>query len=1011
MHRTPNSQLSPGAEASGSTDVSAGHEWRRGRFPNLMERRIERILLVSCPYDAFILEEDGLLSELIFSEYTTLGLTHAPHVQRVSTAGDALVAIGEERFDLVITMLRVGEMDVSQFTETVHDIRPELPVVLLIANELELNRLGDRRWELGVDGIYVWQGDAKLFLAIIKEFEDRWNSAYDTQAGGVGVIILIEDSVRYRSSLLPTLYSELVQQTRRVMQEGLNQMQRMLRLRARPKLLVAETYEQGVAIYEKYRDYLFGIITDVRFPRDGSNDPEAGAAFVELARQQQPDIPALLQSSDPSNHALAERVHASFLYKRSTTLLQDIREFMLDNFGFGDFVFRGPDGEEVGRADDLVTMKRLLREVPVESILYHAQRNHFSNWLRARTEFVLARRLRPRRVSEFSDLESMRNYLVESFEEALRYNRSGVVEDFKQQRFDSTVRFARIGGGSLGGKARGLAFFDALLARAGMAHSWENVRIHVPRSVVVGTDVFDEYLEHNGLRRSVLHNASDDWIREAFLESRLPDHVRADLSAYLAEVRYPIAVRSSSMLEDSQYHPFAGVYDTHMIANNAADEDTRLDQLAKAIKLVFASMFFTGARRYLRSTPHRIEEQKMAVILQELVGSRHEDVFYPDFAGVVRSYNFYPFGHMQPEDGIASVALGLGHLVVEGGEALQFCPAHPQVLPQLGAPKQFMDQSQRSFYAIDLRTAEAVSRTGFRSAIVKRDLDDAERHGTLDLLGSVWSMENEALYDGINRAGPRAVTFAHILKNEAFPLAEILQDVLRLGREGMGGPVEIEFAVNLQTKPREFAVLQMRPYGAGDQYQPVDIDEVPRAVQFCATDQALGHGAMNTLRDVVYVRPETFDAAQTPAIAEEIAGLNERLRDEARPYILIGPGRWGSSNPWLGIPVTWAQISGARLIVEAGLDHFVVDPSQGSHFFHNLISVGTAYLTVNPRSPQAFIEWEWLAAQPAESETEFVRHVALPEPVEARIDGRASRAVILKRVSTPAEHAAWDTDA
>ena len=973
----------------------SGHEWRLGRFPNLMDRRVEEILLVSSAYDSFILEEDGLLSELIFSEFADLGLTHAPRVTRVNNGEEALDALARKQFDLMITMLRLGDMDIFEFTRTVRRNAPYLPVVLLISNELELGRLGERRGEMNVSGMYVWHGDAKLFLAIIKLIEDRWNADYDTKVGGVGVIILVEDSVRYRSVLLPLMYGELVKQTRSVMLEGINRMQKLLRTRARPKILAAESYEEAVALYERYRDYIFGLITDVSFVRGGKMDPSAGVALVRHVKNDNPDVPVLMQSSDPQNRLLAEQVKAGFLHKRSSTLLQDLRAFMLDNFGFGDFVFRLPDGREAARAADLRSMLRVLPTVPGESLMYHAQRNHFSNWLRARTEFALARALRPRKASEFADAEALRRFLIESFNQAIVQARRGVVEDFSRERFDPDASFARIGGGSLGGKARGLAFCDALLERHELTHAWQGIRVYVPRSAVIGTDVFDRFLDENQLRITALYNASDEWIRQVFLKAELPAGVVGDLRAYLQRVRLPIAVRSSSLLEDSQYYPFAGVYDTYMLPNNHPDERVRLLQLCDAVKLVYASSFYAAARRYLEATPHRIEEEKMAVVLQRIVGAPHEPYFYPNFAGVARSYNFYPFGHMKPEDGVAVVGLGLGRLVVQGGEALRFCPAHPLVLPQLAEPEAYLDQSQRGFYAIDLnRSDDALDPAA--SAVVRLDLDLAERHGTLAPVGSVWSPEDLALYDGIHRRGPRLVTFAHVLKSGVFPLADILKRVLELGRQGVGGPVELEFAVNLESEPKRFAILQLRPYGAGREAEPVELDIRQRDELVCYSTQAMGNGLIRGLYDVVYVKPDTFDAARTRQIAQEIGRFNDALRAENRPYLLIGLGRWGSTNPWLGIPVNWPQIAGARVIVETSLENFVVDPSQGSHFFHNLTSAGTAYLTVNPRADGNFVDWQWLAAQPAAGESELVRHVRLPMPIEARIDGRCSRAAVFK---------------
>jgi len=978
-----------------------GMDWRLERFPNLMPHRVEEILLVSTAYDSFILEEDGLLTELIFSEYIDLGLTHAPRVTRVSTGEEALAAIRDGNFGLVITMLRLGNMDLAKFGRAVRELDPELPVVLLIANDIELARFADVRRHADVDSVYVWHGDAKIFLAIIKVIEDRWNVEHDVRRGGVGTIILIEDSVRFRSSLLPIMYTELVRQTRTVMAEGINRRHRQLRMRARPKILVAETYEQGVELYEKYGRSLFGVISDVSFLRGGRVDSQAGLEFIRQVKADNPDIPALLQSSDPANRVLAEQIGACFLHKRSTTLLLDVREFMLSNFGFGDFVFRLPDNREVGRAKDLRAIVRLLREVPVESLEFHARRNHFSNWLRARTEFALARRLRPRRVSEFADLEDLRRYLVAAFEEAIRHNRRGVIEDFDRARFDASFRFSRIGGGSLGGKARGLAFVDALLARSKADFGYDGVQVYVPQTVVIGTDVFDEFLERNHILAQALQTDNDEWVNRACETAKLPQRVLPELRAYLATVRGPVAVRSSSLLEDSQFHPFAGIYRTLMLRNNDADDDVRLEHLCEAIKLVYASTFSERARGYLAATPHRIEEEKMAVVLQPIVGRKRDGHFYPSFAGTARSYNFYPFGGMKPEEGVASVALGLGLTVVEGGDALHFCPARPHILPQLGNVREFLKHSQRGFYAVELGDCGCGPPAGPES-VVRLDLNVAERHGVLAALGSTWSPENEALYDGIYRQGVRLVTFAHVLKADVFPLASILQKLLEVGRQGLGGPVEIEFAVNLDGTPKEFAVLQMRPAAGAGRLDAVEIGDPPRESVLCASPQALGNGVIDALEDVIYVKPEAFDAGQTGLIAQELGALNEDLRTEDRGCLLIGPGRWGTADRWLGIPVNWAQISAAQVIVETTLDNFLVDPSQGSHFFQNLTSFGVGYLAVNPAADQGFIDWGWLGQQPVVHETEFVRHVRLKAPLQVRIDGRSSRAVILKRAARAA---------
>ena len=599
--------------------------------------------------------------------------------------------------------------------------------------------------------------------------------------------------------------------------------------------------------------------------------------------------------------------------------------------------------------------------------------------------------------SEFDDLETLRQYLIRVCDEAMRRNRRGVIEDFSRQRFDVGSHFTRIGGGSLGGKARGLAFVDALLARHKLHEAFEGVDIFVPRSVVIGTDVFGTFMQDNQLWPLVEQEIPDQQVREAFLRAELPARVTKDLWTFLHVIRTPIAVRSSSLLEDSQYHPFAGVYSTFMIPNNHSDSRQRLNQLSTAIKRVYASAYYGDARRYMGNTPHRIEEQRMAVILEPVVGRQRGRFFYPSFAGTARSYNYYPFGHMQPDDGIASVALGLGSIVVDGGPALRFCPEHPQVLPQMSDSDEFINRSQRSFYAIDTTASNIdLASPEYRSA-VELDLEVAEEHGTLAPIGSTWSLENETFYDGIYRPGVRVVTFAHVLKSEIFPLAPILRRLLKIGKSGMNAPVDIEFAANLDVEPKELAVLQIRPCIAGRAGDQVATTGLRREELLCESPRVMGNGLIGDVRDVIYVNPDDFDPAKTESIARQIGVLNTGLAAAGDSCMLIGPGRWGTSDRWLGIPVNWSQISTVRIMVETCLEDFIVDPSQGSHFFHNLISLGIAYLAVNQRAGEGFIDWDWLRAQPVANSTEHVRHVRLSHPLEARIDGRTSRASVLKR--------------
>ncbi|MDX2198548.1 MAG: PEP/pyruvate-binding domain-containing protein [Phycisphaerae bacterium] len=994
------STIEPAGKATSHAEggaLSNATDSRHGRLPLLMPRRVSEILLVSSRYDSYIIEEDGLLSEMIYSEYADLGLTNAPNLTRVSTGFEALQMLAMRKFDIVITMLRLGDMDVASFSRTVREMCPDVRVILLVSGEWDLARIAETRHQLkDVEDIYIWHGDTRLFLAIIKNVEDEWNAEHDTRVGDVGVIIVVEDSVRFRSSLLPIIYTQLVIQTRAVMREGLNRIQKLMRLRARTKILTAETFENGLELFNRYRPYVVSVISDIEFPHHGRLDPQAGIELIREVKRHNPDTPCLLQSSELENRRMAEMVGANFLHKHSLTLLEDVRKFMVENCGFGDFVFRMPDGPELARASDLRDMARLLSEVPIESVEYHARRNHFSNWLLARTEFGIARMLRPRKVSEFTDdLERLRRYLVDAIEEALQQSRRGVVEEFSRQRFDSGCRFARLGGGSLGGKARGLAFFDTQIALEQLEEEFENVRIVIPRTVVIGTEVFDQFLDENYLRALALKTDNDDWIRWAFETAKFPERAVEDLKAYLDIVRTPIAVRSSSLLEDSQHHPFAGVYSTHMIPNNQRGAAERLDTLITAIKLVYASTYFHSARQALSTTPHRIEEEKMGVILQPVVGTRHHPYFYPSFAGVALSYNYYPFGHMRPEDGIAYVSLGLGHQVVDGGRALRFCPAYPNVIPELSETQQFLGSSQREFFAIDLERGES-SVKGF--PLTPLGLDVAEQHGTLAPVGSVWSPEDRALYDGIYRAGVRAVTFAHVLKNEVFPLAKVLRRVLDVARTGMNAPVELEFAVNLESNPKQFAVLQVRPCVRDMTAATVDLGDFDKGDLLCFSKHAMGNGIFRGITDVVYVKPETFNTTTTVDIASSVGEINDVLSREKRPYLLIGPGRWGTSNRWLGVPVKWSQISAARLIVETSLGDFCPELSQGSHFFHNLTAFGVGYLMIGA-GDGGHIDWEWLSQQPATTETRYVRHVRLAEPIQARLDGRTSHGAVLKSES------------
>jgi CheY-like chemotaxis protein len=978
-------------------------------FGHLMPYKVQEILLVASMYDAFTLEEGGRLTELLLSEYRELNLSFAPRVTRASTGEEALKLIEARKFDLVITMSRLGDMEAAMLARAVKQQTPELPVYNLAFNPRELAHIQEVDSEHSIDRYFLWSGDGRLLLAMIKFCEDVMNTSHDTRYGDVRCILLIEDSVRFYSRYLPMLYTEVLEQTQSLMEEGLNLSHRLLRLRARPKILLAGTFEEAWDIYGQYKDSLLGVISDGRFPWKSVDREDAGVEFIRRVKYVDPHTPAVLQSTNEDLAETAHQIGAGFIHKNSRHLLSELRAFMLENFGFGSFVFRLPDGTEIGRASNLKAMLAMLRSVPVESVRHHASHDHFSNWLRARTEFGLASLLRPRKVTEFAQDEDLREYLVQAITRFRKERQRGVVADFSRRNFDASSGFVRIGGGSLGGKGRGLAFMNSILHRYRVTGRFPGVEINVPPTAVVGTDVFDRFMNNGELWEHALADTPEQEISRRFLAAKLPPEIYGDLEAFLELVKYPLAVRSSSLLEDSQFQPFAGVYATYMLPNSHPDLKVRLDQLCDAIKLVYASAYSQAAKSYVEATSNRIEEEKMAVILQQMVGRRYENYDYPHFSGVAHSSNFYPSAGTRPDDGIVAVALGLGRTVVEGGKVLRFNPNHTGTLPQFGTVDDWLKNSQRQFYAVDVGNPDAYpgTRDDFNLALL--DLETAEQHGTLEPIGSVYSAENHAIYDGIHRPGARLVSFAHVLKSDLFPLAEILKLLLELGRRTMSAEVEIEFAVVLQdgkVAPHQFGFLQIRPLAAG--YEAPDIPDEALHLEeaLVATNIALGNGRMTGLTDILYVPADRFERAQTMQIAEEIGKYNRSFVKEAVNYVLIGPGRWGSSDRWLGIPVRWDQISGARVIVETDLDEFKVTPSQGSHFFQNLTSFQVGYLTVNAGEGISRLDWDWLDAQPAVSHGRFVRHVRLQEGLSVLIDGRSRKGVILKpgtELEAPAE--------
>jgi CheY-like chemotaxis protein len=990
-------------------------------FENLMPFRVQDILLVSSLYDSFILREDGRLNELLIGQSIELHLQHTPEITHVSTAAEALeLARTQSRYNLIVTNVNLSDMDCLELAAAVRRAGLDIPVAVLAFDHQEASSLIAKRPLPGIEQVFLWEGNPRLLLAIVKCIEDKRNVEHDTLKMGVPVVLVVEDDVRYYSALLPEIYTALITQSRRILSEGYNLAHKLVRMRARPKILLAQDYESAIAIVERYRGYLFGVVSDLEFPRARHLDPAAGFELARLVRRAIPDIPVVLQSSDSQFQAPANAEGFAFLRKGSDTLLADMRQLLTHEFAFGDFVFRLPNGVEVGRAKDLDAMESQLRHIPVESFIFHGERNDISHWLIARTELALAEKLRPRRIVDYQDAEALRAHCLQTILDYRREQKQVLVGDFDPANFrPSAGFFLRFGIGSLGGKARGLTFVRHLLHKYNVSQRFPGVRVAVPNTLVLATDHFEQFLSENNLESFAIHCTDDRELLDRFLAAVLPRGLRAALAAFLREIGFPLAVRSSSLLEDSQYQPFTGVYDTFMLANRNPELAVRLEELIEAVKRVYASTFTQHSKAYIHATPFRLEEEKMAVIIQEVVGAPHGPRYYPDFSGVVRSRNFYPAEPMQPNDGIAAVALGLGRTVVDGGKCLSFCPRYPRNMIQFSSVEDILRNSQTEFMALDFdgsspdhaspghaspgnaapstnvhRPARGVER--FREG--KFLLRDAEADGTLQNVASTYSRDNDAIYDGLSRLGPRVVTFAPILKHNVFPLPALLDYLQKLGADALGRPVEIEFAVRMGsgTEPADFGFLQMRPLTCARETDDLAIDSVPPATVLCRSTHVLGNGRIEDIHDIVVVDYESFHRSNSLEVAEIVARLNARLLLANTPYILIGVGRWGSKDPWLGIPVTWDQVSGARVIVEAGFRDFRVTPSQGSHFFQNLTAFRIAYFTINPDLGEGQVDWPWLAAQPALEQFGSVRHLRLESPFTVAISGTRGVGVILK---------------
>jgi hypothetical protein len=966
-------------------------------FHELMAWKVTEILLVSTPYDAWVLEEDCRLSERVISEYQGLNLSRPPRLTWVPSAQEALNQLEQRRFDMVLTMSYLSDMAPEELGSKIKTKAPDLPVILLTHQTIPGREDSvPPTISESIDDAFVWSGDTDIVVALIKSTEDRVNVHKDTHLAGIRVILLAQDHPHRLSHVLPILYREVVCQTQALMQRGLNEEERLLTMRARPKILVARTYEDALVLFKRFEPYVLGVIADAELDRSNTSANGAGVDLLAYVRKERFDIPLLMTSSRKSDAARAKKLDAVCLENGSPFYRDEIQAFFKQHLGFGDFIFRSADGEEVGRADSLLSLAEGILKLSPEIYEYHSRRNDFSRWLFARSETVLASRMRPLSFEDFPDVESQRHYLVEMIRARHRQRSSGVVADFDVGEFDLQTEFVKLGNGSLGGKARGLAFLGHLLGRDDQLEKIAaGVTVFVPQTLVITTDYFDGFIADNGLGMVAQSKVSDDDIARRFLSARLPEDLVAALNSYLERIHYPLAVRSSGLLEDAQQHAYAGLYHTYLLPNDHSDPKQCLDHLLQAIKLVYASTYFQDARAYAQRVGHRTSDEKMAVMVQHLVGSAYESHFYPSISGVAQSFNYYPQAAMQPEDGVAVIALGLGKSVVSGEQSLRFSPKYPKSVPQRTCVEDVLAYAQRHFYALRLGSHPALG-VDDSVTLKRRDVSGASEELPLKLLSSTYQSEDHRIRDTTGIPGQRVLTFAAVLKHDMLPVAPILQHILKTGEAGMGRPVEVEFAVDLPADvntPARFALLQLRPMSARATSAVVDIAAQEIDASLCYAQQAMGNSHDRTLADIIYIKPDRFDAARTREMAREVAELNAHLVKSERKYLLVGPGRWGSQDPWLGIPVKWADIDGVGAIVETTTDALTAELSQGAHFFHNLTSLDISYLCVTDRPPDHF-DWDWLTGQPIHRQTQMVAHVELDAPLDLKVDGRSSQGVI-----------------
>ncbi|GAB4324259.1 MAG: PEP/pyruvate-binding domain-containing protein [Bacteroidales bacterium] len=968
----------------------------RDIYHDLMPFKVAEILIISNLYDAYTIEKEGRFSEHMMGEYAKLNLTSLPRITGVTSLDEAREQMRSRHFDMMVIMVGTDTDFPLTVSEAIKKEFPYIPVYLLLNNNSTVRFFETHSGPSRYDRIFVWNGDSRIFFTMIKQLEDRVNLANDTRIAMVRYILVVEDSPIYYSRYLPLLYKIVLEQTRRIIEDvSTDELYKVLKLRVRPKILLATSYEEAIDIFTRFNENIFCLITDIKFPRLGHLDKQAGFDLVRHIRAEIPELPVIMQSSDNSCAEKAGELKTLFIPKESETLEQEIRDFIRERLGFGNFIYRDKNGKKLVEVRTMKDFEKHLRTVPAESILYHARKDHFSLWMMARGEIQAAKILHPKKATEFSDGEAIRKYLIDVIQRFRNEQPQGRIVQFQPNIIPDEYNIITLSEGQLGGKGRGLAFLNALIYNIDLSVQLKGIRLRTPRTAIIGTDEFETFLDSNNLHFVKKDELPYEELKWRFMHARLSPEIQNRLKILLEHFTRPIAVRSSSLFEDSLLQPFAGIFETYLLPNNHPDPNVRLQQLMDAIKLVYASVYSEVARNYFKAVNYHIEEEKMAVIIQEVVGNRYGSYYYPHISGVAQSYNYYPYSHMKPEEGFAVAAFGLGKYVVDGGKAYRFSPKYPTL--QILSPKDQVVNSQTEFYAVDLRTRDINLLAGDTAGLVLAGIDEAERQGTLKHCASVYDPDNNVITAGLDKNGPRVVNFANILKYNYIPMAKTIEVILDIVRDAFGSPVELEFAIDLtRDKDRQtsFYLLQVKPMiGATGDYS-FNPDEIDRENLLLFADQAMGNGIIEDVSDIVYAVPEKFDKSRTTEMAREVVQLNQQLGEEGRKYVLIGPGRWGTRDRWIGIPVNWTQISSARIIVETDLENYPLDPSSGSHFFHNVVSSGTGYFSVHSGKGKGVINWSLLAQQTAFRETKWFRHIRFDQPLTIKMDGRQRIAAI-----------------